>query len=123
MNQIKDRRLRWLTGSRAFTDRMLPAPLVEGADEATMLLDVDAATLAQMADTLLQERADWTLKQWHNQCRFFAALASEIEQGALADSRPWVASDIRKIAWAFASQAGSGWPAPTRFNYESSAAN
>ena len=97
---------------------MLSASLVAPVDESIMLFDVDAPTLALMADGLLQDRGTWSMKQWRNQCRFFAALASEAEQRALAAGRHWEASEVHAVAWCFAMQALKGWPLPTRLATE-----
>jgi len=78
-----------------------------------MLLNIDAATLAQMADALLQDREAWSLKQWRNQCRFFTALTAELEQVALNEGRHWHASEVHDIAWRFTMQAMDGWPLAT----------
>jgi hypothetical protein len=84
---------------------MLPAWSTDWVDVLVMLLDIDTPTLAKMADTLLEERPTWTSKQWQNQCRYFAALTSELECRAHGDGRHWLASEVHEIAWKFTAQA------------------
>jgi hypothetical protein len=96
--------------------RALPEAAV---DESTMLLDIDASALTKMACVLLAERGSWSLKQWRNQCRFFAALAGELENRALSKGRHWEASKVHDVAWRFAMQALEGWPLATSLDWPS----
>ena len=75
-----------------------------------MLLEVDPLSLAKMADVLLRDREAWSLKQWENQCRFFSALATELEKQAVETEQSQVANEIHDTAWRFALAAMEGWP-------------